>query len=764
MERRTNTSPKSAARDLAAAIAVFAVTVPLSLGIAAVSGAPPHAGIISAILGGLLVGALSRSQTGITGPTAGLTAVVAAQIATLGSFEAFLLAVVIAGLIQLALGLGGFGLIADYVPISVIKGLLSAVGLILILKQLPHLVGHDVDPEGEMSFVQPDHKNTFSELADVFRDYHIGAMVIGLSSLALLFLLSRSKFLRRRRIPAAPFVVLYGVALNLLFGNLGGQWLIEGNHVVQLPAAPGGSFRGFLALPDFSQWTNTAVYSAAILIAAVASLETLMNSEAMDTIDPRQRKTPPNHELAVQGIGNLAAGFLGGIPMTSVTVLGSVGLYAGGHSRKSAILQGALLLLLIPLVPGLFGLIPVSCLAAVLFWTGVQLVGPARIRRMWNGGRYQFAPFAITVAAIVLTDLLVGVLIGLAVSLGFIINSNLRRPIRRFVEKHLGGNVIHFELANQVSFLNRPTLSRALDSVPAGSQVLLDAQQTDFIDPDVLHLIRNFTERVAPERGISVSLRGFRSKYRLGDRIQYVDHATRELQELLTPAKVLQLLREGNERFRTGHQLTRDLNRQVVETAQGQHPLAVVLSCMDSRSTAELIFDLGVGDVFGVRVAGNILSRKVLGSMEYGCAVAGAKLILVMGHTRCGAVTSAVKLAGEPEPVAEATGCQHVEHVLTTIQESVDIDRWRALADAPQADKQLFIDDVARANVMRMVDRIGRESRTLNGLIETGDIAVVGAVYDVSTGVVEFLSETFPTDERDPRGSFMAVNFLGSDR
>ena len=288
-------------------------------------------------------------------------------------------------------------------------------------------------------------------------------------------------------------------------------------------------------------------------------------------------------------------------------------------------------------------------------------------------GLSQFAPFAATVIAIVLTDLLMGVMIGMAVSIGFILRSNMRRPLRRIVEKHLGGEVVHIELANQVSFLNRGVLARTLDEVPPGGHVLLDAQNTDYIDPDVLDMIRDFKEQTGPARGVRGEHGwGSSSEYQLQDRTQYVDYSSRELQSSLTPQKVLQILKDGHERFRSGRRLTRDLGRLADATASGQHPLAVVLSCIDSRTPAELIFDLGLGDILSVRIAGSITSRKVLGSLEYGCAVAGARLIVVMGHTRCGAVTAAVDHMGLDDLDGHVAGCEHLGYILQEIQKSID--------------------------------------------------------------------------------------------
>ena len=729
-------------RDLTAGLVVFLVALPLCLGVALASGAPLFSGVLAGIVGGILVGLVSGSHSSVSGPAAGLTAVVAAQIVSLGSYQTFLLAVVLAGLIQIGLGLARAGFLASFFPSSVIKGLLAAIGVILILKQIPHVFGHDPDPEGDLAFEQSDHQNTFTELLHTVGDVEPGAALIGLLSIALLVVWGKWKPLKNLPLPPALVVVLLGVGLSEAFRSLGGVWSLESSHLVQVPVAE--SFEGFLAFltsPDFSQWSNPAVYGAAATIAAVASLETLLNLEAVDKLDPQQRTSPPSRELLAQGIGNVASGLIGGLPVTSVIVRSSVNLNAGGRTKLSAIVHGLLLLISVAFLPTWLNLIPLSCLAAILLVTGFKLASPALIKQIWSEGRYQFIPFATTVVAIVLTDLLVGILIGLAISIGFILNSNMRRPIRRFVEKHLGGDVMHIELANQVSFLNRAALSKVLDELPRGGHVLLDANNTDYIDPDVLELIREFKEQSAPIRGVEVSLVGFRHKYQLLDQIQYVDYSTRDLQAALQPMQVLQILREGNERFRTGRRLTRDLGRQISATATGQHPLAVVLSCIDSRSPAELIFDLGVGDIFSVRIAGNITSRKVLASVEYACAVAGAKLLLVLGHTRCGAVTAAVDLIGETRTPAEITGCQHLEHIVSDIQRSTDVEACQAAALLPADQKLVFVDGVARRNVLRVVGEMQKASRTLNDLVSGNSIAIVGAMYNVGTGEIEFLTD-----------------------
>lgn len=749
-------SKNDVARDLAAGLVVFLVALPLCLGIALASKAPALAenlnvplfsGLLAGIVGGILVGLLSGSHTSVSGPAAGLTAVVAAQLVTLGSFEAFLLAVVVAGVIQIGMGLLKAGFLAAFFPTSVVKGLLAAIGVILILKQIPHVVGHDTDPEGDMAFQQPDQENTFSEFRALLDDFHLGAAAIGLSSILLLVLWDKIKVLKNTKIPGPVVVVAFGLIVGWLFSRQGGGWAIGASHLVQVPVAESFSdFLGFLRSPDFSQWANPAVYVAGFTLAIVASLETLLNLQAVDKLDPQQRHSPASRELLAQGVGNLTVGLIGGLPITSVVVRGSVNVMAGARTKISAIFHGVLLMVCVTLLPVYLNMIPLSCLAAILLVTGIKLASPALVKQMWNQGRYQFAPFIITLVAIVVTDLLIGVVIGLGVSLAFILNSNLRRPLRRVVERHIGGEVLRIELANQVSFLNRAVLEKNLRDVPRGGHVLIDASNTDYIDPDVLDLLRDFKEEVAPAHGVQVSLRGFRSKYQLEDEIQFVDYSTRDLQDEITPSQVLHLLLDGNERFRTGQRLSHDLDRKLNYTAKGQHPLAVVLSCIDSRAPVELIFDLGLGDVFSIRVAGNVTSRKVLGSMEYACAVAGARLVLVLGHTHCGAVTAAVDLSCSTATPEQATGCQHLGPIVQEITGAIDMNTCqRVQRYAPEA-KSEFVDSVARSNVLRAVQQITEQSRTISTLVRTGRIAVVGAMYDVATGQVELVS-----DEAEPK-------------
>jgi carbonic anhydrase len=728
--------------DIKAGLVVFVVALPLCLGIALASGAPLLSGLLAGIIGGLVVGLFSGSQLSVSGPAAGLSTIVAAEILSLGSYSTFLLAVILAGLIQMSMGVAKVGFLSAFFPSSVIKGLLAAIGVILVLKQIPHVIGHDLDPEGDMSFFQPDFETTFSELLSMFGDFQLGAAMIGLVSILLLVLWDTWKPLKDSLFPAPLAVVLFGVGCGLWFEQLGDPWLINPSHFVQVPVTSDmAELFQLLPRPDFSQWTNPAIYTVGFTIAIVASLETLLNLNAVDRLDPLQRTSPPSQELLAQGIGNVVSGMIGGLPITSVIIRSSVNVNAGGKTKLATIVHGTLLLVSVPLIPTWLNTIPLASLAAILLVTGIKLASPALIKQMWSEGRYQFIPFAATVTAIVFTDLLIGIVIGLAVAIGFILNSNMRRPVHRFVEKHLGGDVVHIELANQESFLNRAALSKSLAEVPRNGQVLLDARNMDYIDPDVLDLIRDYKEQGGPAHGVEVSLVGFRNEYNFNDQIQYIDYSTLELQDAMTPRQVLNILKDGHQRARTGRRLTRDFNRQVRATAEAQHPLAVVLSCIDSRTPAELIFDLGMGDIFSIRVAGNVTSREVLASAEYGCAIARAKLIVIIGHTRCGAISAAVDLLCSNKTAADATGCQHLDSIVDEIHPSADRIMGQSPGELTLPEKLAMVDVVARENVFRVVTELRRQSRTLDGLVRERRIAIVGAMYDIVTGDIEFVVE-----------------------
>ena len=536
-------------------------------------------------------------------------------------------------------------------------------------------------------------------------------------------------------------VVFLGIAIKSLFDRVGGDWQILSSHLVQVPIAKDWSeITSFFQSPDWSQIVRPAVWIGGVTICVVATLETLLNLEAVDKLDPQQRNSPPNQELIAQGCGNILCGLLGGIPITSVIVRSSVNINSGAKTKLSAIFHGVLLAMCVVLIPSWLNLIPLAGLAAILLHTGTKLVHPKLLIRMWKDGPYQFIPFIATLLGIVFTDLIIGVGIGLAISLAFILASNIRRPVDQVVESRLGEAINHMQLPEQVSFLNRAALQRALDKVPRDTHLLIDASISKFIDPDILTLLRDYQQVTGPVRGVKVSTKGFRSRLGIEDRILYNEYSTRELQQRLSPADVLTWMMAGNERFRSGDRLQRDLTFQINATTTGQYPLAVILGCIDSRAPAEMVFDVGLGELFSTRIAGNVVREKVLGSLEYACAVAGAKLIVVMAHTRCGAVQTAVQLASRDEHHCAGFGCEHLDLIINEIQKSVEPKVLVGWEEHPPLVQQSIVDEVARRNALNSVQWIYRESSTLRRMADEGKIAIVGALYHIENGIIDFMT------------------------
>lgn len=483
---------QNAGSDLPASIVVLLVALPLCLGIALGSGAPLFSGIIAGIVGGIVIGLLSGSQLSVSGPAAGLTVIVATAILKLKVYEAFLLAVVIAGVIQLILGFIRAGVLGDFVPNSVIKGMLAAIGCILILKQLPHLVGFDKDFEGDETFVQSDQHNTFSELLKSLEALTPAAVIIGIVSLLILTLWER-KFIKNNKllhlVPGPLVVVVSGVLINQYIQSIDPARALEAKHLVSLPVANDiSSFFSFFTFPDFSHLTNPDVWISAGTLAIVASLETLLGIEAVDKLDPLKRVTPPNRELKAQGVGNIVSGLLGGLPLTSVVVRSSANVSAGAKTKVSAIMHGILMLVCVMFIPGILNKIPLSALAAVLIFTGYKLAKVSLFRDFYCKGWDQFIPFVVTILAILLTDLLIGIVIGIAVGLFFMIRSNFRSSV---MVVHDASHYL-IRLRKDVSFLNKPIIKKKLEDVPENASVLIDATRADYIDKDVIEEINNF--------------------------------------------------------------------------------------------------------------------------------------------------------------------------------------------------------------------------------------------------------------------------------
>ncbi len=497
--------------DLPAGLVVFLVALPLCLGVALASNAPLLAGMIAGIVGGCVISVLSDSPISVSGPAAGLAVIVATSIQSLGSYRAFLAAVVVAGLMQIGLGLLRAGALGDYVPNSVLKGMLAGIGLVIILKQIPHALGYDLDALGDMSFFEADHSNTLESIAAALSGLLKGPLVISLCSIAVLIIwekLAKGGLRLFQLVPGPLIVVFLGILMNLGFSRFApGLFITNPAHMVSLPA---GSFQDLLnelAFPDFSALSMPGLWTVAGTIAIVASIETLLSLEAADRIDPFRRISSPNRELWAQGVGNIVSGLIGGLPITSVVLRTSANVNSGGRSWRSSFVHGLLLLLAVTLIPHFLNLTPLSCLAAILIMVGYKLTKLDLYRQTFRLGMDQFIPMVVTVVAIVFTDLLKGVMVGLVCGLFFVIRSN-HHEAATIVNR---GKAYLIRFNKDATFVNKNELKRKLRSIENDSQVLIDGTRSLYIDRDIVDLVEDF-RKLAIHKNISVEVKQFGGK------------------------------------------------------------------------------------------------------------------------------------------------------------------------------------------------------------------------------------------------------------
>ncbi len=495
--------------DLPASVVVFFVALPLCLGIALASGAPLFSGLIAGIIGGIVVGALSGSKIGVSGPAAGLAAIVLVAIGSLGGYENFLVAVVLGGIIQLVFGLLKAGVIGYYFPSSVIKGMLTGIGIIIILKQIPHFFGYDADPEGDFAFFQVDGENTFSEILKTVNNISLGSTIIGLIGLGILILWSNvlSKKGKIFELIQGPLVAVVVGILYFFVTSQDSKYGINAEHLVSVPVPDDmTSFISQFSFPNFSAITNPEIWVTAFTIALVASLETLLCVEATDKLDPHKNVTPTNRELLAQGTGNVISGLIGGLPITQVIVRSSANIQSGGRTKLSAIIHGFLLLISVILIPTLLNKIPLSVLAAVLFIVGYKLAKPSLFKQMWNLGWKQFVPFVVTVLGIVFTDLLKGIAMGMAVGIVIILIKSFQNS--HFLHKEgedVDDGKIKMTLAEEVTFFNKGAILKELDNLPKGTFLELDVRKTNYLDNDIVEILEDFKIK-AKERNITIKL------------------------------------------------------------------------------------------------------------------------------------------------------------------------------------------------------------------------------------------------------------------
>lgn len=487
--------------DIPAGIVVTLVALPLCLGIAQASGAPLLSGLIAGIVGGVVVGSLSRSSLSVSGPAAGLAVIVAGSIADLG-MPAFLLAVVLAGVFQAVLGGLRLGVIAHYFPNAVIKGMLASIGVMIVLKQLPHAIGYDADYEGDESFVEPDGHTTFSALADAFDAMTPAAIVVSALCFGIYGLWPKLQRGLLAQVPTPLAAVVVGGAATVLLPYAWPAGVLSADHLVALPAiASFSDISGMLTMPDWSQIGHSGVWITAATLAIVASLESLLSLEAVDRLDPLRRISPPNRELVAQGVGNVVSGLIGGIPVTSVIVRSSANVQAGARSKLSAIVHGLLLALSVLFGAPLLNNVPLASLAVVLIMVGFKLTPPSLWRAMWRAGWSQFAPFLVTIVAVVFSDLLTGTLIGLAVGIAFAIRQQQAGALVLVRE----GNVSLIRVNKDMTFFNKAALKDILAEIANDSHVIVDRRQVDYIDDDIEELLLEF-QQSARARGITVEI------------------------------------------------------------------------------------------------------------------------------------------------------------------------------------------------------------------------------------------------------------------
>jgi carbonic anhydrase len=705
--------------DLPASIVVFLVALPLCLGVALASGAPLLSGIISGIIGGVVVGLISNSQTSVSGPAAGLAAVVLSSITQLGSFEIFLTAVLLAGVFQIMLGFLKAGVMADYIPSNVIKGLLAAIGIILILKQIPHAIGFDRVAFDAFSFNEINGENTLTSLLTSFHFIKLGALLISVVAILILVYWDKTPLKKVKFLPSSLFVVLLGIAMNFFLKSYFPSLSLEKAHLVNIPPIETNNLGSYFHLPSLANLMNYHVWMVAVIIALIASLETLLNMEAVNKIDPEKRESSSNRELVAQGIGNILAGFFGGIPVTSVIVRSSVNIQAGNKTRLSAILHGVFMLFSVLLLSSFLNMIPLASLAAILLTTGYKLAKLTILKEMYKKGWHQLLPAVVTTVAIIFTDLLIGVLIGFAVNIFYFLRSNFRNPFVKENSKLHVGEVIRLDLPSQVYFFNKASIKETLWEAPENTKIIIDASHSDFIDNDVLEIIDEFKNDLAPIRNIRLNVIGLKKEYQPSDYIQFNNVLDKDTQQKMSPVEILEHLKAGNDRFVKGIQTHKYFLNQIDTTSLGQNPMAIVLGCIDSRTSPELLFDTGLGDILSIRIAGNIISPEIFGSLEIAVEKLGAKLIVVKGHSNCGAVSLSLK------------NCKHGN--IGVITDKIQ----RAIHQCDPATEN-YVESVTKQNVLNSIEDVLNSSPSLRAKVANNEIGIVSAYHDIATGKVCF--------------------------
>lgn len=712
-------------KDIPAGIVVFLVALPLCLGIALAGGAPLISGLISGIIGGLVIGSISHSDISVSGPAASLTAVVFVAIQKLGSFEVFLMALVIGGLIQLVIGLLKAGVIADYMPTSIIKGLLAAIGIILIISQFPYALGVELKKSRLLDYSENFIEGAQERISLVIQSLSPGAIVLSLISLFLLVFWDKTPLAKIKLLPPALFVVILGVVLNQFFKFFVPALYLDGIHLVNIPKID--NLSSFITFPDFSAILNFQVWTYAFTIALIASIASLLAIEAADNLDPHKRRSPPNRELVAQGIGNTLAGLIGGIPITSVIVRSSVNIEAGAETKLSTLIHGGLLLVSVLFLSTVINLIPLASLAVLLLVVGYKLASIALFRRMYKKGWSQFIPFIVTTVAILVTDVLVGVMIGTAVSVFFLLRGNFYNPFYIESTNAPSGKTFRIELSNEVSFLNKPAIKNTLWNLPKNSKIIIDATFTTYVERDIIELMQDFKNTFARENDIDVVITGLRESYDPNSQNNMVKGQSAVKKDFYAPQDILDYLIEGNQRYVDGNLVSRRLRNKELMDFIKEAPLATVVNSIDMREPLNMLLNTGIGDLIPLRAAGNLMNDPLIESTEIACRKQGAKLILLMGNSK----NSFIKEALEHHLWGKDS---YLSPLLNPALASGEFDQEKL----KNGKIDELVDDITLWNLEESKKRIMEQNQYLREHVLEGKIGLCSAFFDRKTGKIKF--------------------------
>lgn len=708
--------------DISASISVFLVAIPLCLGIAHASGAPLFAGIISGFVGGIVVGSLSGSSLSVSGPTASLTAIVLSGIQDIGSFEGFLLAVFIAGLIQIILGLLKAGALSAYIPSATVIGMSAAIGLLLIIKQFPHLVGYDIEEFGveEFDLTKEDlnetyhdphegkESNTLTLLLHACQNLRANVTVIGFISVAVFIIWDRYFAKKFRYLPASLLAIAVGTSVNVFLGGFLPGGNLTQDHLVTLPIFKNTSdLFGQLDFPDFSFWGNGAVWTLALTIALASSLESLLSIEVVDKLDEENRKTPMSRELVAQGVGNMVCGISGGIPITSVVVRGSVNASSGAKSKLSVILHGVLIGMSVLLFPKFMNQIPLASLSAILVMTGFKLSRPSLFKQIFRKGYSQFLPFLVTILVTLFTNVLIGTFCGILISLVFVLYEDHKNAIFK-LENH--GKFRRIILGENLGFFHKARIKSVLDSQPSGITLEIDGTRNLHMDPDIRELILEF-RKGAHQRGLTVVLGG------ITDMQNDIESLKKDMSESY------QRLLLNNEEW--VQERTAEDPEFFARNAEGQAPQVLFIGCSDSRVPVNVITKTNPGEIFVTRNIANVVSvddMSLFSVVQYAIEALNVKHIVVCGHYGCGGVRAALK--GGTAGLID-NWVTHIKDVYLKHREELD-----ALPDQEREEKLI------EWNVAEQVVNLYKTSMIQNALAKYGFPEIHGWVYDIRTGKI----------------------------